>query len=99
VRGVNNLSWVFFERLAHGYLSVRQRTGFRTRRLPGLAADGFLCGSSPRAHANQQPDAKKAVTSGERRVDSPSPVSHSPLPVTPCFSRYVLASLVLRMMN
>jgi hypothetical protein len=38
VRGVNNLSWVFSERLAHGYLSVRQRTGLRTRRLPGLAA-------------------------------------------------------------
>src|SRR5208337_2681889 len=56
VRGVNNRSGVFSERLAHGYLSVRQRTGLRTRRLPGLAADGFLCGSSPRAHANQQPD-------------------------------------------
>jgi len=26
VRGVNNLAWVFSGRLAHGYLSVRQRT-------------------------------------------------------------------------
>jgi hypothetical protein len=78
VQGVNNRSWVFSERLAHGYLSVRQRTGLRTRRLPGLAADGFP--SSPRAHANQQPDAK-TVTSDEWRVTSREHEPRVPFPV------------------